>query len=88
MPKALLDGEAVENFPRLAGRPRLLRPRSGGAGSAGASHDDLDTLVAALRQLEAQGCVIAVDDFGASHANIDRLWRLEPDIVKLDRSLR
>ena len=31
--------------------------------------------------------MIAVDDFGAGHANIDRLWRLEPDIVKLDRSL-
>lgn len=33
------------------------------------------------------GCKIAIDDFGAMASNIDRLWALEPDIVKLDRSL-
>jgi EAL domain-containing protein (putative c-di-GMP-specific phosphodiesterase class I) len=33
------------------------------------------------------GCLIAIDDFGAGHSNIDRIWRLKPDIVKLDRSL-
>lgn len=33
------------------------------------------------------GCLIAIDDFGAGHSNIDRVLRLEPEIVKLDRSL-
>lgn len=33
------------------------------------------------------GCLIAIDDFGAGHSNVDRVWRLRPDIVKLDRSL-
>lgn len=33
------------------------------------------------------GCLIAIDDFGAGHSNIDRIWRLKPEIVKLDRSL-
>ncbi len=33
------------------------------------------------------GCLIAIDDFGAGHSNFDRIWQLEPDIVKLDRSL-
>jgi EAL domain-containing protein (putative c-di-GMP-specific phosphodiesterase class I) len=33
------------------------------------------------------GCLVAVDDFGAGHSNIDRVWRLKPDIVKLDRVL-
>lgn len=33
------------------------------------------------------GCLIAIDDFGAGHSNLDRIWRLKPDIVKLDRSL-
>lgn len=33
------------------------------------------------------GCLIAIDDFGVGHSNIDRVLRLEPDIVKLDRSL-
>lgn len=33
------------------------------------------------------GCLIAIDDFGAGYSNLDRIWRLKPDIVKLDRSL-
>lgn len=33
------------------------------------------------------GCLVALDDFGAGHSNFDRIWRLEPDIVKLDRNM-
>ncbi|UTW05602.1 EAL domain-containing protein (plasmid) [Amphritea atlantica] len=33
------------------------------------------------------GCLVAIDDFGTGHSNFDRIWRLEPDIVKLDRNL-
>jgi len=33
------------------------------------------------------GCLIAIDDFGAGHSNFERIWRLAPDIVKLDRSM-
>lgn len=33
------------------------------------------------------GSLIAIDDFGAGHSNLDRVWRLRPAIVKLDRSL-
>lgn len=33
------------------------------------------------------GCLIAIDDFGAGHSNIDRVLHMEPEIVKLDRSL-
>jgi EAL domain-containing protein (putative c-di-GMP-specific phosphodiesterase class I) len=33
------------------------------------------------------GCVIAVDDFGTGHSNFNRVWEINPDIVKLDRSL-
>jgi len=31
------------------------------------------------------GCLVAIDDFGAGHSSIHRIWRLKPDIVKLDR---
>ncbi len=31
--------------------------------------------------------MVAVDDFGAGHSNFERIWRLEPDIVKLDRKM-
>ncbi|AFJ02217.1 hypothetical protein Q7C_1060 [Methylophaga frappieri] len=41
-------------------------------------------LIAHFREM---GCLIAIDDFGAGHSNFDRIWELEPDIVKIDRSL-
>lgn len=33
------------------------------------------------------GCKIAIDDFGVGYSNFDRMWRLQPDIVKLDGSI-
>lgn len=49
--------------------------------------DDLHHLQAAVRAYRARGYRVAIDDFGCQHSNFDRLWLLEPDIVKLDRSL-
>jgi len=42
---------------------------------------------AAMDYYRRFGCLIAIDDFGKGHSNIDRIWRLKPDIVKLDRCL-
>lgn len=42
---------------------------------------------AGLAAARSDGCLIALDDFGAGHSNLDRVWRLRPTIVKLDRSL-
>lgn len=33
------------------------------------------------------GCLIAIDDFGSGHSNFERIWSLNPEIVKLDRSM-
>jgi EAL domain-containing protein (putative c-di-GMP-specific phosphodiesterase class I) len=41
----------------------------------------------ATQAFRSQGFLVAVDDFGAGHSNLDRLLTLRPDIVKLDRSL-
>lgn len=51
--------------------------------------DDIEArqLEYAIAELRARGYVIALDDFGAGHSNIDRIVRLAPDIVKLDRIL-
>ncbi|PHV12918.1 sensor domain-containing phosphodiesterase [Chitinimonas sp. BJB300] len=48
------------------------------------NHRALARSVAYFREM---GCLIAIDDFGAGHSNVDRVWRLRPEIVKLDRSL-
>lgn len=41
----------------------------------------------AANYFREQGCLIAVDDFGAGHSNFERIWLIEPEIVKLDRKL-
>ena len=51
-----------------------------------AVHDtsEFESAVAFFREL---GCLIALDDFGAGSSNFDRIWRIRPQIVKLDRSV-
>ncbi len=41
-------------------------------------------LADAARFYRRLGCKIAIDDFGVGYSNFDRMWRLRPDIVKLD----
>jgi EAL domain-containing protein (putative c-di-GMP-specific phosphodiesterase class I) len=44
-------------------------------------------LAEAVQFFRSKGFLIALDDFGAGHSNFDRIWSLQPDIVKLDRSM-
>ncbi|WP_034631888.1 EAL domain-containing protein [Maridesulfovibrio bastinii] len=44
----------------------------------------LETFVSTSR---CQGFLIALDDVGTGHSNLDRIPRLRPDIIKIDRSL-
>jgi len=48
---------------------------------------DQGLLAEAVNYYRELGCLIAIDDFGAGESNFDRIWRLHPDIVKLDRSI-
>ncbi|MBS1190651.1 MAG: hypothetical protein H6R10_2443 [Rhodocyclaceae bacterium] len=49
--------------------------------------EDDDHLLEAVVNYRQRGYLIAIDDFGRRHSNIDRLQRLQPEIVKFDRSL-
>jgi len=49
--------------------------------------EDAQALNACIEQLRQAGCLIALDDFGAGHSNLDRVWSLQPDLVKLDQTL-
>jgi EAL domain-containing protein (putative c-di-GMP-specific phosphodiesterase class I) len=51
-----------------------------------AIHDEA-LLAEAVSYYKELGCLVAIDDFGAGHSNFDRIWRIEPHIVKLDRSV-
>ncbi|MDN7184424.1 EAL domain-containing protein [Caballeronia sp. SEWSISQ10-4 2] len=48
---------------------------------------DVCAFAQATQAFRSHGFLVAVDDFGAGHSNLDRLLTLRPDIVKLDRSL-
>ncbi|MBF0358794.1 MAG: EAL domain-containing protein [Magnetococcales bacterium] len=48
---------------------------------------DDSALIEVVEQYRACGFQIAIDDFGAGESNIDRIWKLSPNIIKLDRSL-
>jgi len=50
-------------------------------------HEDEESLSAAIEYYRELGCLIVIDDFGAGSSNFDRIWRLKPDIVKIDREM-
>jgi len=48
--------------------------------------DNVDAVVAALRQLRDAGVKVAIDDFGTGHASLTYLAKFPVDIVKIDKS--
>lgn len=48
---------------------------------------DLETLQHFVERHKELGFLVALDDLGAGHSNLQRLSALKPDILKLDRSL-
>jgi EAL domain-containing protein (putative c-di-GMP-specific phosphodiesterase class I) len=44
-------------------------------------------LIEAVENYRDRGFKIAIDDFGSKHSNLDRLWKLTPNFVKLDLSI-
>ena len=49
--------------------------------------EDEARLAAAVEYYRSLGCLTVIDDFGAGYSNFDRIWRLRPDIVKIDREM-
>lgn len=49
--------------------------------------NDEALLEKSIQTLKELGCMIAIDDFGAGHSNFERVWRMEPDIVKFDQTM-
>lgn len=48
---------------------------------------DEPLLTEVIHYYRSLGCLIAIDDFGAAYSNFQRIWRIRPDIVKIDRAL-
>ena len=47
---------------------------------------DESQLAEAMRYYSDLGCLVAIDDFGAGQSNFDRIWRIQSQIVKIDRT--
>jgi EAL domain-containing protein (putative c-di-GMP-specific phosphodiesterase class I) len=47
---------------------------------------DEGLLAEAMQYYTELGCLVAIDDFGAGHSNFERIWRVQPQIVKIDRT--
>ncbi|MEA3122759.1 MAG: hypothetical protein QOH33_2349 [Paraburkholderia sp.] len=52
-----------------------------------ASTHDFDRIADEARHFREEGFLIALDDFGAGDSNLERIWQLDPDIVKIDRMM-
>ncbi len=44
-------------------------------------------LAEAAELYRSLGCIVAIDDFGAGFSEIERVRRLKPDVVKIDRAV-
>lgn len=49
--------------------------------------DDLSALVRFVRERRSEGFIVAIDDYGTGHSTPERLARIEPDVIKIDRAL-
>ena len=49
--------------------------------------NNFDLLTNARKRLAKQSYGIAIDDFGKGYAGLDRILKIQPDIIKLDRCL-
>lgn len=86
-PRVVIDGKNYGSyFLDLLKRYRFPAHRIVVEMLEGAIRDEA-LLAEAVRYYKELGCLVAIDDFGAGHSNFERIWRQEPHIVKLDRSM-
>jgi EAL domain-containing protein (putative c-di-GMP-specific phosphodiesterase class I) len=51
------------------------------------SVENLQALADAVQFFRGEGVLVALDDFGAGTSNLDRVWHLQPDIIKLNHTI-
>jgi EAL domain-containing protein (putative c-di-GMP-specific phosphodiesterase class I) len=64
-----------------------LQPRNVAVEFLEARFDDAGRFGALASALRSRGFLMALDDVGAGHSNLDRIPLLKPDVIKIDRSL-
>jgi len=64
-----------------------LDPRNVGVEFLESRLDDVHRFGELATALHARGFLVALDDVGAGHSNLDRIPLFRPDVIKIDRSL-
>jgi len=52
-----------------------------------ASVDEEEALAANMKELRKAGCHFSMDDFGTGYSNFAKIWEMEFELIKLDKSL-
>ncbi len=80
-PETVLDPAFAEQLERVEVARVVLEV------TENARIDSYQRFAEALRPFRAQGLRLAVDDLGSGFASLNHILRLEPDLIKLDRSI-
>jgi EAL domain-containing protein (putative c-di-GMP-specific phosphodiesterase class I) len=70
------------NLARLGLTPRRIVLEMQASGT-----HDFERIADEVRRFRELGFLIALDNFGAGDSNLERIWQVDPDIVKLDRMM-
>ncbi len=84
-PRVVVDGRTYGSFFREVLRAYNVPPQRVVVEVTETETSDENALEDSTRYYRELGCLVAIDDFGAGHSNFNRIWRLRPDIIKLDR---
>jgi EAL domain-containing protein (putative c-di-GMP-specific phosphodiesterase class I) len=83
----IAQGAAVSNHLRRATEAAGLEPRQVAVEMVESRVEDDDALQRFCDHYHGEGFLVALDDFGTARSSLDRVARLRPDILKLDRTL-
>jgi EAL domain-containing protein (putative c-di-GMP-specific phosphodiesterase class I) len=82
----LSDAEAPEDLGRAVEAAGLLRSQIA-IEILESRVDSAEALQEVTNRLRGAGFLVVLDDVGTGHSNLDRILLLQPDVIKIDRSL-
>lgn len=86
-PPVFEDSEAADQLSaKLSSLPGLC-PESIAIELVESRMSSRSRLVESTRRFRSLGVHVVLDDFGAAHSNLDRIFQVKPDIIKIDRRL-
>lgn len=83
----ILENNFIDEFKSIVEENGISYDSIGVEITESQSEQDYDRLYSQIQELKSLGAVIYLDDFGTGYSNLDRILKLEFDLIKMDRSL-